>query len=331
MRVDALVHFENPASFISSGTDWRIYREAGHELLEARKKIGNIRQGHAAVTPGFSLPVKYVIHTVMPARQGGKGRKESSLEECIREVLKLARKHKCGSVAVLESNGFSGLSVRQTVLNAIRNFLMKKDMTVYLVESGGGVWNLPENRMRELNGYLALHYIREETDRAEGSRFLRGKMYREKQAVPEQFAFPASGAASAAVLKQKPERGANSALEALLERTDAGFSDTLLKLIDHMGKKDSEIYKRANVDRKLFSKIRTNPDYRPSKPTAVAFAIALELDLEETKDLIARAGYALSHSSKFDIIIEYFIIRKEYNIDIINETLFYFDQTLLGT
>jgi len=116
----------------------------------------------------------------------------------------------------------------------------------------------------------------------------------------------------------------------LLDSLDAGFSETLLQLIDRTGKKDSEIYRKASVDRKLFSKIRTNMNYQPSKTTALAFAFALELDIEETRDFIGRAGYALSHSSKFDVIVEYFLINKNYNIHELNEVLLAFDQPLIG-
>ena len=116
----------------------------------------------------------------------------------------------------------------------------------------------------------------------------------------------------------------------LLKNLDAGFSETLLQLIDRTGKKDSEIYKKANVDRKLFSKIRNNMNYKPSKATALAFAFALELDINETKDFISRAGFALSHSNKFDVIVEYFLIHKNYNIFELNEVLFAFDQPLIG-
>ena len=122
----------------------------------------------------------------------------------------------------------------------------------------------------------------------------------------------------------------SSDLTEMLENLDAGFSETLLQLIDRTGKKDSEIYRKANVDRKLFSKIRNNADYRPSKTTALAFAFALELDIDETRDFIARAGFALSRSSKFDIIVEYFLINENYDINELNEVLFAFDQPLIG-
>ena len=125
------------------------------------------------------------------------------------------------------------------------------------------------------------------------------------------------------------DAGARS-LEHLLDDIDDTFSETLLRLIDLKGKSDPEIYKRANVDRKHFSKIRNNPAYQPSKNTALTFAVALELDLDETRDFIGRAGYALSRSSKMDVIVEYFIERKEYDIFTINETLFAFQQPLLG-
>ena len=119
-------------------------------------------------------------------------------------------------------------------------------------------------------------------------------------------------------------------LQDLLERTDEGFSATLLHLIDRSGKKDTEVYKRANIDRKLFSKIRSNPNYQPSKPTVLAFAMALELSLEETEMLLSRAGLALSHANKQDIVVEFFIKSKNYDIFELNNVLFALDLPTLG-
>lgn len=147
-----------------------------------------------------------------------------------------------------------------------------------------------------------------------------------KKAVPARSVFPKRVIADSA-----PRRRPNKAeLEKLLEKTDAGFSETLLKLIDQTGKKDSDIYNKANVSRQHFSKIRNNPNYKPTKPTAIAFAIALELNLQQTEDLIGRAGYRLTTSSQFDLIIMYFIEHRNYNMFDINETLYEFDQSLLG-
>ena len=127
-----------------------------------------------------------------------------------------------------------------------------------------------------------------------------------------------------------PAPAAQRRLEDLMKEIDETFSEGLIRLIDQKGMKDPDVYKRANNDRKLFSKIKNNVDYKPSKPTAIAFAITLELSLNETRDLIGKAGYALTHSSKFDIIIEYLLPEGKYNIFEINEVLFAFGQATIG-
>ena len=148
---------------------------------------------------------------------------------------------------------------------------------------------------------------------------------------------PAAARAPKSVLRRNKKEdaamfceAADVSLEDHIKNVDKGFSETLLELIDKSGMTDVQCYKRANVDRKLFSKIRSTPDYRPKKTTALSFCIALSLTLEQTKSLLEKAGYALSRSNRGDLIVEYFITRGKYDIYEINEALFEYDQALLG-
>ena len=341
MQVDAIVNTANPRPIVGYGCDAGIHKKAGPQLLEARKKIGDIYVGHAAITPGFNLDAKYVIHAVGPVWQGGDHREAELLRRCYDSALALAAEYQCESVAFpllcAGNHGFPKPLALQTAISAFSTFLMEHEMQIYLVVFGSQAFGLSEKLMHSVQSYIDENYIREATLEEYGftdkcsvrqmeQRQIRDALEwqrraRYKQALADELemALPAA-----------PAPAENNGLQELLNATDAGFSETLLQLIDRTGKKDSEIYKRANVDRKLFSKIRNNPHYRPSKTTALAFAVALQLDLEETRDLIGRAGYALSHSSKGDIIVEYFIEQKNYDIFAINEMLFEFDQSLLG-
>ena len=319
MRVDAIVNAANESLLGGGGVDGCIHRAAGPELLAECRRLGGCRTGEAKLTRGYRLPCKYIIHTVGPVWHGGDHGEQEQLVSCYRTSLALARKHHCQTVAFpLISSGVYGYPKEQalrTAMDAIGAFLLEHDMTVYLVIFDRSAYQISSRLFADIAAYIDDHYVDAHTD------FIRSRPCQASIPVETQMApSPAFSPAS------RPPRS----LDDRLKHLDAGFSETLLTRIDRSGKKDSEIYKRANVDRKLFSKIRSNPDYRPSKPTALAFAIALELDLTETRDLIARAGYAISRSSKFDVIIEYFISQRNYNIYEINEALFAFDQSLLG-
>ena len=122
-----------------------------------------------------------------------------------------------------------------------------------------------------------------------------------------------------------------STLEDMLKQMDKDFADTLFYYIDKKGITDVEAYKLSNVNKKTFSKIKCDPNYKPSKLTAISFAIGLKLDLDETTHLLKTAGYSLSNCNKFDVIIQYFIETGNYKtIFDVNEVLYQFDQQLLG-
>ena len=317
MSVDAIVNAAKESLLGGGGVDGCIHRAAGPELLQECRTLGGCRTGEAKITGAYRLPYRYIIHTVGPVWNGGKCGEREQLASCYRTSLALAKEHGCETVAFpLISSGIFGYPKDQALrvaVDTIGEFLLHNDMTVYIVIFSRTAYQISSKLFADIAEYVDDHYVDAHTDSRRDR--LRRMSVLEGRAL-------SAGAAAAPM--------AVGGLDSLLAHLDAGFSETLLKLIDRSGKKDAEVYKKANVDRKLFSKIRNNPDYKPSKPTAVAFAIALELSLPETRDLIACAGYALSPSSKFDVIIEYFIMQRDYDIFKINEALFAFDQSLLG-
>ena len=323
MSVDAIVNAAKESLLGGGGVDGCIHRAAGPELLQECRTLGGCRTGEAKITGAYRLPCKYVIHTIGPVWNGGKYGEREQLASCYRTSLALAKEHGCETVAFpLISSGVFGYPKDQALrvaVDTISEFLAENDMTVYIVIFDRAAYQIGNKLFADIAAYIDDHYVDAHTDTHR--KRLRGNFDLQSQPLSV-YEDAAPQYASASV--------ASGNLDDLLAHLDAGFSETLLKLIDRSGKKDSEIYKKANVDRKLFSKIRNNPGYKPSKSTAIAFAIALELNLDETRDLIARAGYALSASSKFDVIIEYFIGREKYDIFEINEALFAFDQSLLG-
>ena len=329
MRVDAIVNTANPQPVIGSGTDAAIHAKAGPELLAARQKIGNIHAGTAAITDGYGLDAKYVIHTVGPVWRGGMFGEQKKLRSCYDAALKLALERGCESIAfplISSGNyGFPREKALQTAISAFSEFLMDREMQIYLVVYDRNAFLLSEKLFRSVASYIDEHYVEEKAARiqsfpARRSNFRRQELEREYAEEPRMCGVQEANVALPA-----------QSLAEWLEKTDAGFSENLLERIDKSGKKDSEIYKKANLSKQHFSKIRNNPDYKPTKATAIALAIALELNLEETKDLIGRAGYALSGSSKFDLIIRYFIEQGNYNVVEINIALYEFDQSLLGS
>ena len=317
MSVDAIVNAAKESLLGGGGVDGCIHRAAGPELLQECRTLGGCRTGEAKITGAYRLPCKYVIHTVGPVWNGGEYGEREQLASCYRTSLALAKEHCCETVAFpLISSGIFGYPKDQALrvaVDTIGEFLLHNDMTVYIVIFSRTAYQISSKLFADIAEYVDAHYVDAHTD-SQRERLRR-------MSVLESRTLSADAAAAPMAV---------GGLDSLLAHLDAGFSETLLKLIDRSGKKDAEVYKKANVDRKLFSKIRNNPDYKPSKATAIAFAIALELSLPETRDLIARAGYALSPSSKFDVIIEYFIMQRDYDIFKINEALFAFDQSLLG-
>ena len=317
MKVDAIVNAANSSLLGGGGVDGAIHAAAGPELLQECRTLGGCETGNAKITGGYHLPCKYVIHAVGPVWQGGQFHEKELLESCYRTSLELAKIHECESIAFpLISSGIYGYPKDQALkvaMDVIRDFLFGNEMQVYLVIFDKAAYQISEKLFADIEEYIDDNYVDVHTD------YRRESM---RMNMPMRPLMQYDVCESKCLMTED--------LDSKLKQIDESFSELLLRKIDEKGMTDAECYKKANIDRKLFSKIRSNAGYKPSKPTAIAFAVALELSLEETEDMLRKAGFALSNSNKFDIIIEYFISRGNYNIYEINEALFAFDQSLLG-
>lgn len=328
MQVDAIVNAANESLLGGGGVDGCIHRAAGPELLAECKALHGCKTGSAKITKGYRLTCKYVIHAVGPRWHGGQRGEQELLVACYRAALALAKEYGCESLAFpLISSGIYGYPKDQALkaaVDTISDFLLENDMMVYLVIFDRQDYQISGTLFADIAAYIDERYVDEHTeDRSERLRSMNA------------FRVEASAACEAPVCQDAIQQCADSASQTMslvdaLGRMDESFSEMLLRKIDERGMTDAQCYKKANIDRKFFSKIRSDKGYKPSKPTVIAFAIALELPLTEMKDMLMKAGFALSHSNKFDIIVEYFIEHGNYNVFEINEALFAFDQSLIG-
>lgn len=323
MKVDAIVNAANTKLLMGGGVCGAIFKAAGEaELKSACDKLAPIKTGEAVITPGFRLSAKYIIHTAGPVYRDGKQSEEELLRSCYINSLKRAVENNCESIAFpLISSGIYGYPKRDALrvaTSAIKDFLADNDMDVSLVVFDKEAFVVSEELLGDIEAFIDEKYLGDYENSYHSRRLLD-----EEVDVIQLMDSPR-------MVGEASERMRYTGIDHLVGNLDEPFSTTLFRLIDAKGMTDVEVYKRANLDRKLFSKIRNNKGYMPSKRTAIALAVALELTLDETDDLLRRAGYALSESQKFDVIIQYFIINGRYDIFEINEVLFSYDQPLLG-
>ena len=346
MQVDAIVNAANASLLGGGGVDGAIHRAAGPELLEACKKLGGCESGQAKITKGYRLPCQYIIHTVGPVWQGGSQNEREILASCYQASLHLALDYRCESIAFplisAGAYGYPKSEALKVATDTIRDFLLNHDMTVYLVVFDKASFSISQKLYAHIQAFIEDSYIDPFYEAIENRRRREGN-------IP----LPAPVAPASGTLKKPMARPARKqkeisdgswtdgmlmetcsavpSLEDYLKKMDESFREMLIRKIDERDMTDAACYKKANVDRKLFNKIKNQADYKPSKSTVLAFAVALELPLDETEELLKKAGFSLSHSSKFDLIVEFFITNGNYDIYEINEALFSFDQKLLGS
>ncbi len=328
VKADAIVNTANPEPIYASGTDAAIYMAAGaDDLLAERRKIGRIAPGEVAVTDAFQLPAKYIIHTVGPAWVDGSHGEYDVLRSCYRKSLLIADQLGCESIAFpLIATGVYGFPKDQALeiaLEIIREHLKDSDLNVVLVVFGRSSYQIAAGLTEQIEEYIDENYVSERAEEEYGGPIgtLSGERYRRRLL------------AESMTLDAEPEyapQQKKASLEDVLNNLGESFQARLLRMIDERGMTDPEVYKRANVDRKLFSKIRCNENYIPKKKTIVALAIALRLNLDDTRDLLASAGLMLTNNSKSDVIVSFCIENGIYDIYEVNALLFQFQQPILG-
>lgn len=349
VKADAIVNTANPNVAVGSGTDSAIYHAAGKEqVLAERKKIGVMMPGQVAHTNAYNLDAKYIIHTIGPSWIDGNHNEREILHSCYEKSLNLAAELKCESIAFpLIATGVYGFpkdEALQIALAEINKFLLSHDMKVILVVFDRKAFELSGKLVGDIEEYIDEHSADEIRSAEYGGRYGNARRERlerlgclhssmmldasdeeqpEEDETEDQVLYAESAAPSF------PDVSGMS-LDEVLDSSEDTFQQRLFKLIDESGMDDVAVYKKANIDRKVFSRIRCKEDYKPKKKTAVAFAIALELDMPTMLDLLSRAEIAFSPSNKFDLIITYFITNKVYNIFEINAALFKYGQPILG-
>ncbi len=329
---DAIVNASDNILSGGGGVDAAIHSAAGGELKKACSKLGGCKTGEAKITPGFGLPCKYVIHTAGPVWNGVDSGEEKLLRLCYRNSLALAAEYECKSVAFpLISSGVYNYPRDRAIgiaIDEISLFLMNNDdMDISIVVFDRKSFAISEKLFSDIKSYIDDNYILEHYEEQSFSLSddgIRRRNVNQNEEYDKELCAPMCS------LPDDVFVGEFKTLGDAMKNIDESFSQMLLRKIDEKGMTDAQCYKRANVDRKLFSKIRSDINYKPRKTTAVAFALALELGIDETKEILNKAGYSLTRSSKFDIIVEYFINKGNYNVFDINEALFAFDQSLIG-
>ena len=341
MDTDVVVNAANEQLLAGGGVCGAIFAGAGRaELQAACNKLAPCPTGSAVSTPGFGLSARWVVHAVGPRWIDGAHGEPALLRSAYRSALNEAAQLGAKSAALpLISAGIFGFPADRALAIAcdeIRAFLAgskatagKQEMDIVLVVFDRAAFAASLKSYRQVASYVDDAYVSAHGRRRRSDDLLRSRPALTKVSPVDVFDLEAPACAA-------PAYGATGVfdrdeLSDLLDHLDASFSQTILTLIDARGLTDTQVYHRANLSRQLFSKIRKDGGYRPTKQTAVALAVALELSLDETQDLLGRAGLALSPSNKFDVIVSYFIEHENYDIYELNAMLFAFDQPLLGS